>query len=208
MEVSVLMQCSYWVVLMNWFKLFCSLLFTPTEATSALSNYPLWRLRDSIQSQTKFSTNKRLNKREIQLLWVSVQIFRSHKKLLDLFLYLIPDLYHQLYKQFPFAMDFNATWWLAGLQSMSGIRLVPRSSFASLLKSTLSSWTTHNKLRSLNNFLHDSKLFAFSKVCNEFKASFDLEFDDIFMIWPGIRSRVNFTLQWLHVLLVHPRYFY
>lgn len=51
--------------------------FTLTEATNALSNNPLWRLRDSIQSQTTFHTNKRSNKRKIQLLWVSVHFFRS-----------------------------------------------------------------------------------------------------------------------------------
>ena len=112
----------------------------------------------------------------------------------------------ELYKQSPFAVDFNTTLtgWLACLQSMSGIRLVLKSSFASLLKSTLSAWTAHNKLRSSIDFLYDSTLFAFSKVCNEFKASFDLKFDEIFMIWPGIRPCVNFTLQWLHVLLVRP----
>ena len=83
---------------------------------------------------------------------------------------------------------------------MSGIRLVPRSPFASLLKSVLSAWMAHNKLKSSINFLHDSTLFAFSKVCNEFQSSFDLEFNEIFMIWPGIRPRVNFTFTCLHVL--------
>jgi len=33
---------------------------------------------------------------------------------------------------------------------------------------------------------------------------FDLELDEIFMIWPGIRPCVNFTLQWLHVLFSAP----
>ena len=82
----------------------------------------------------------------------------------------------ELYKKSPFAVDFNTTGWPAGLRSMSGIRLVPRSPFASLLKSALSAWMAHNKLKSSINFLHDSTLFAFSKVCNEFKASFDLEY--------------------------------
>ena len=52
---------------MNSFQLIIQVRFTLTEATNALSNNPLRRLRDSIQSGT-FRINKRSNKRKIQLL--------------------------------------------------------------------------------------------------------------------------------------------